>query len=176
MSIAAWMRRQSDRPIAEHERHIAIVAVTVLLCAVAVLLTLAQPASQASKSIGGQNTQTHQTIVERHTLAFAPDAQRVTRRFLAGYLAYTYGRAPASQITGASPSLIRSLQAHPPRVPPAARARHPRILSLHPTTSPEGRFGVSATVNDGELIDYQISVLLTPERGRLTVAGLDGAR
>ncbi len=178
MSAGSWIRQQRDRPIAEHERHAAMAAVVVLLTTVAVLLALTQPATQASRAAQG-SSRIAETIpgatVERHTLALAHETERVAEGFLAGYLAYTYGRAPASQITGASRPLIRSLQAHPPRVPPAARARHPRVLSLHPTAAPTSEFAVSAVVNDGGLIDYQVGLLLDSEHGRLLVTGLEGA-
>lgn len=175
MSVRTWIGRQRDRPIADHERHTAMAAVVVLLAAVGMLLTLTQPASQASHdayppSHGGQvapNTTTQLDTAE---------VQRVTRRFLAGYLAYTYGHASASNIADANPSLIRSLQARPPRVPPAARERHPRVIALQPASASAGRLGVQAVVNDGGLIDYSVHLALAFQDGRLAVVALDGAR
>jgi hypothetical protein len=175
MSAGSWMRQQRDRPIAEHERRTAMAAVVVLLTAVAVLLTLTQPASQASDSAGRSARITTGAAVQRNAPAFTPEVERVAQRFLAGYLAYTYGQAPASRITDATRSLIASLEAHPPRVPPAARARRPRIVSLRPATAPTGEITLTAVVNDGGLVDYQVGLLLTSEHGRLLVTGLDGA-
>lgn len=177
MSAAAWMRQQRDRPIAEHERRTAMAAIVVLLAAVAVLFTLTQPASQASRAAQGfsRKVTTPGGGVERHNPALAAEAEQAARRFLAGYLAYAYGQAPASWITDASRSLIASLQSHPPRVPPAARARRPRIVSLRPAAAPTGEIAVSVVVNDGGLIDYQVGLLLASEHGRLLVTGLDGA-
>lgn len=178
MSAGSWIRRQRDRPIAEHERHAAMAAVVVLLTTVAVLLALTQPATQASRAAQG-SPRIAETIqgatVERHNLTLAHETEQAARQFLVGYLAYTYGRAPASRISGASPSLIRSLQAHPPRVPPAARARHTRVLSLHPAASSAGEVAVSAVVNDGGLIDYSVGLVLASEGGRLLVTGMEGA-
>jgi len=179
MSAGSWIRRQRDRPIAEHERRTAMAAVVVLLTTVAVLLALTQPATRASRAAQGSPRIAETipgTVVERHTLALAHETEQAARRFLAGYLAYTYGRAPATRIAGANRPLIRSLQAHPPRVPPAARARHPRVLSLHPAASSAGEVAVSAVVNDGGLIDYSVGLVLASEGGRLLVTGVDGTR
>lgn len=177
MSAGSWIRQQRDRPIAEHERRTAMAAVVVLLAAVAVLFTLTQPASQASRAaqVSTRAATTPAATVEHHTLALTSEAEQTARRFLAGYLAYTYGQAPASRITDATRSLIAFLQAHPPRVPPAARARRPRIVSLRPATAPTGEITLTAVVNDGGLIDYPIGLLLASEHGRLLVTGLDGA-
>jgi len=101
-------------------------------------------------------------------------AARAAQRFLTGYLAYLYGHAPITAVRGATPALLRSLRAHPPLVPPAMRARSPRVLSLHPAPAPLGFLGVSALVNDGELASYQVVVLLAPKRGRLLVSTVEG--
>jgi hypothetical protein len=178
MSAGSWIRQQRDRPIAEHERHAAMAAVVLLLTTVAVLLALTQPATQASRAAQGSPRIAEMipgATVERRTVALAHEAERVAERFLTGYLAYTYGREPATRITGASRPLIRSLQAHLPRVPPAARARHPRVLSLHPRAAPTSEVAVSAVVNDGGLIDYSVGLVLASEGGRLLVTGVEGA-
>jgi hypothetical protein len=60
-------------------------------------------------------------------------------------------------------------------VPPAARARRPRVISLSATAAPAGEVALSAMVNDGGLIDYTVGLTLTHQGGRLLVTGLDGA-
>jgi hypothetical protein len=177
MSAGSWIRQQRDRPIADHERRTAMAAIVVLLAAVAVLFTLTQPASQASRAAQGfsRKATTSGGGVERHNLALTPEVEQTARRFLAGYLAYTYGQAPARRITDATGALIASLQTHPPRVPPAAHTRRPRVLSLHTTVAQTGEITLTAVVNDGGLINYQVGLLLTSEHGRLLVTGLDGA-
>ena len=56
-------------------------------------------------------------------------AKRAARRFLAGYLAYSYGHAIAPRrIRAASARLRAQLAAEPPRVPPRERRRHPRVV------------------------------------------------
>ncbi len=175
MSTAAWMRRQRDRPIAEHERRTAMAAVVVILGAVTVLLTLTQPASQARYPARSTSLSPPPAAAEKDMSASASEAKQTAERFLAGYLGYVYGHTPARQIEDATPGLIRSLQAHPPRVPPAAQARRPRVLSLHLAATSAGEVAVSAVVNDGGLIDYSVGLVLASEGGRLLVTGLDGA-
>lgn len=179
MKVAAWIRRKRDRPITNQVRHTAMVAITVLLATVTGVLTLEQPGSQASRpghlpSHGGRTVPT--TTAHLDGPAFTAEAQRVARRFLDGYLAYTYGQGRASLITEASPMLAGSLKAHRPRVPPAARARHPRVIALQPTAAPAGQVGVRVVVNDGGLIDYALDLTLTPQDGRLLVTSLDGVQ
>jgi hypothetical protein len=169
MRLAKWMRRQLDRPIAEHERQTAMAVIVVLLASVALLLSFTQPPSTASPTRGVPPKPTR-------TDPFPGEARQTAEQFLSGYLAYAYGQAPADQIVGASRRLILSLESDPPRVAPAIRARHPRVLSLHPAAAPAGRLGVTATVNDGGLIDYQVGLVLAHEGGRLLVTALEGAR
>ncbi len=175
MSTAAWMRRQRDRPIAEHERRTAMAAVVVILGAVTALLALTQPASHAFYPARSTPLSRPPAAAASHTSASATEAKPTAERFLAGYFGYVYGRTSAREIEDATPALIRSLQAHPPRVPPAARARRPRVLSLHLATTSAGEVAVSAVVNDGGLIDYSVGLILTSEHGRLLVTGLEGA-
>lgn len=174
MSIAGWMRSQRDRPIAEHERRAAMAVVVVLLGTVALLFTLTQPASQARQVTQPIDRIATGAPAASDPSALTPEARQTAERFLAGYLGYAYGHTTASQIKDASQSLIRSLESQPPRVPPAARARRPRVISLRATAAPAGEVTLNATVNDGGLIDYTVGLTLTRESGRLLVTGLDG--
>jgi hypothetical protein len=175
MSIAGWMRSQRDRPIAEHERRAAMAVVVVLLGAVALLFTITQPASQARQATRriDRLATTIPTASDPGVLAL--QARETAERFLAGYLGYAYGHTTASRIEDASRSLIASLASQPPRVPPAARARRARVISLRATAAPAGEVALSATVNDGGLIDYTVGLTLTRQGGRLLVTGLEGA-
>ncbi len=84
------------------------------------------------------------------------------------------GSAPASRITDATRSLIVSLRAHPPRVPPGYARRAGRASSnctRHRHLS--GQLGVSAVVNDGGLIDYTVGLTLASQDRRLLVTGVE---
>jgi hypothetical protein len=172
-----------DRPIADRERRTAMATVAVLLAASTILLAATRPAAQsrhlpprrpAASPASASRPSTpagHATL----SVSVAPVAARTARGFLVGYLAYLYGRAPATAVRDATRVLLRSLRAHPPLVSPAMRARHPRVLSLHTTPAPAGLVGVSALVNDGELVSYPVGLLLAPEHGRLLVSAVEGA-
>ena len=170
-----------DRPVAERERRTAITAVAALLSASTILLAVTQSAARSHHPVSRSSSMAARasrgSIPAGDAAApLAPGAARVARGFLAGYLAYLYGRNSANSITGATPALARSLRAHPPLVPPAMRARRPRILSLHTTPAPDGLVGVSALINDGELASYSLGLLLTPGNGRLLVSSVQGTR
>jgi hypothetical protein len=179
--MTAWLISLRDRPIAERERHTALTVVAVLLAASAVLLTATRPVGRphypASRRPGVAVRSAPRPVPTSgagNAAPVTPVAARVAQRFLAGYLAYLYGHAPATAVRDATPALLRSLRAHPPLVPPAMRARSPRVLSLHPAPAPLGSVGVSALVNAGELASYQVVVLLAPKRGRQLVSTVEG--
>jgi hypothetical protein len=175
MRTAGWMRAQRDRPIAEHERRAAMAVVVALLAAAALLLTLTQPVSQARRVTPSVELAHEGARTVSDPGVLIPEARQSAERFLAGYLGYAYGHSPASWIADASRSLIQSVEAQPPRVPPAARARHPRVISLQLRVAPAGTVAVSAVVNDGGLIDYTIGLTLTANDGRFLVTRLVGA-
>lgn len=175
MSTAGWMRAQRDRPITEHERRAAMAVVVVLLAAAALLLTLTQPVSQARHLTPSIELAHEGAPTVSDSGVLIPEARQSAERFLSGYLGYAYGHIPASRIEGASRSLIQSFEAQPPRVPPAARARRPRVVSLQLSVVPAGTVAVSAVVNDGGLIDYTVGLTLAREGGQLLVTGLEGA-
>lgn len=175
MSTAGWMRSQRDRPIAEHERRAAMAVVVVLLGAVALLFTITQPVSQARRVTQRINHATPVSPAASDPIVLTPEARETAERFLAGYLGYAYGHNTASRIEDATRSLIGLLESQPPRVPPAARARRPRVISLSPAAAPAGEVALTAMVNDGGLIDYTVGLTLTRQSGRLLVTGLDGA-
>jgi hypothetical protein len=179
--MTAWLTSLRDRPIAESERRAAMAAVVVLLSATALLFVVTRPGGQPqrtterpSPSLARSAPAVHAQAPETSTAPLTPAVARMSRLFLAGYLAYLYGHTPARQVKGATASLLRSLEAHPPRVSTSMRSRAPRLLSLHSVSAPLGLIGVSALVNDGGLVDYPIRLVLALHGGRLLVTGLDG--
>jgi hypothetical protein len=172
-TLAEWVRSIRDRPIAEQERNTAMVLTVALFTTVALLLTLTQPARPANQT--NVPAVKVETTVKRQHASLVREAKQVTRRFLAGYLAYAYGHGRADQITDAAQSLTSSLDATHMLAPPAQRARRPRVISLQSATV-DGKLKVAAVVNDGGLVDYQLEVTLAFEDGRLLASGLDGTR
>jgi len=180
MSAAGWMRRQRDRPLAEHERRTALVATAVVLIVAALGFASTRPVASGTPARAAVKTTAPTAPDPRPPEAeptgdgeLSPVAARASRAFLVGYLAYTCGSAPASRITEATGALLTALAAHPPRVSPAMRSEHPRVVELHSAPAPSGEIGVSAVVNDGGLIDYTLGLTLAPHGGRLLVSALE---
>jgi hypothetical protein len=173
-TLGVWARSIRDRPIAEQERHAAMVLTVALLTTIALLLALSQPAIPANKTTAP--TVAADATKQRQHARLAHETEHLTRRFLAGYLAYTYGHGPVSQIVGADRALTHALQASRVPIPPAQRARRARVLWLQPAAAGAGQIGVTAVVNDGELVDYPLEVTLVREDGRLLITRLDSSR
>ncbi len=183
--MTGWLVSLRDRPIAESERDGALVAILALLIAATILLVLIRSpnggtrrhAHSAHAAVASPvQSQAAPTDETQADTTLSGPVVRATRGFLAGYLDYLYGHAPASQIQDATPALVASLVASPPRVSPAMREHHAQIVELQAAPAPAaGLLGVRALVNDGGLVDYPIVLVLEdPSDGRLLVTGLEG--
>jgi hypothetical protein len=179
MSPATWMLRQRDRPLAEHERRTALVGTAVVLIAAALGFASTRPLAHGTPAHAAAVKTTPTGDPRQPTPEssaggeLSPVAAQASRAFLAGYLAYTCGRAPARRITDATGGLLAALAEHPPRVSPAMRSAYPRVVELHAAPAPPGEVGVSAVVNSGGLIDYTLGLILAPRGGRLLVTALE---
>lgn len=177
MSAGAWMCRQRDRPLAEHERHTALAATAAALIAAALLFATTRPAHsiQARPAVKAPTTVDPGKPAPPPLAdgALSPSTATASRAFLAGYLAYTSGSAPASRITDATGALLTALTEYPPRVSPAMRSEHPRVVELHSAPAPAGEVGVSAVVSDGGVIDYTLGLILSQHGGRLLVSAME---
>jgi hypothetical protein len=77
-------------------------------------------------------------------------ATAAARAFLAGYLPYSYGRAQARRIRAAATSLLRELEASPPRVPASVARARPQLISVRAEAATGGsNVDVVAVVEDG---------------------------
>lgn len=76
-------------------------------------------------------------------------AKRAARRFLAGYLPYSYGTARASEIRAVSVELRRRLTRDRPRVTGRERHRRPRVELLQADGVDHRHANVVALVSDG---------------------------
>jgi hypothetical protein len=91
----------------------------------------------------------------RNAPAVAPHQARAAaaaaRAFLEGYLPYSYGRAQAKRIRAAATSLLRELEASPPRVPASVDRARPRLISVRAEAATGGsNIDVVAVVEDGQ--------------------------
>jgi hypothetical protein len=90
------------------------------------------------------------------------EASEAARRFLAGYLPYSYGRRKARDIRSVSPTLRGELARHAPRVPPALAAKaRPRVTGLKLSGLARGRVILLARIDDGQ---SRYAALLTVQR------------
>jgi hypothetical protein len=99
-------------------------------------------------------------------------AKRVARRFLAGYLPYTYGRGSARSIEGATGQLRAQLTRERPRVPAREQSRQPRVVLVQSDGVSRSRARMLALVRDGRR-RYGVPLELSRTRGawRVTSAG-----
>jgi hypothetical protein len=167
-----------DRPSSERERRTATTAVLAGIIAAILLLAVirGEPSAPAAT-----HTSSTLTPAVHSDPAQAPDlgersAVEVVRHFLAGYLAYAYGRAPAASVPDAARALIASLERHPSRVTVARQARLPRIEQLVVTLAQSGQPMVNAVLNDGGIVDYTVELVLARLHGRLLVSALEPAQ
>jgi hypothetical protein len=84
------------------------------------------------------------------TRADVSEVKRAARRFLAGYLPYSYGRRAPDAIVGATQQLRAELVSERPRAPAGAHHRRPRIVLLQTEGAGREHAGILALVNDGE--------------------------
>jgi hypothetical protein len=101
-------------------------------------------------------------------------AREVARRFLAGYLRFAYGQAPASSVRAAAPSLRRQLSGQHALIVPVERSRHPRVIVLVATGRAPGAVSATAVVDDGGIADYAVRVTLRETPSGWLVTAVDG--
>jgi hypothetical protein len=107
----------------------------------------ALPADTGSSEVPSEEGRPTLALHARHN--DVETAKRAARRFLAGYLPYTYGRRNARSIAGATAGLRRRLAARPPRVPARAAHRRPRVVLLQTEGASRTRAAIVALVGDG---------------------------
>jgi len=176
--VTGWLTPIRDQPSSERERRTATTAVLAGIIAAVLLLAVTRGEPSAPAATHPSSTATPAVHSDP---AQAPDlgersAVRVARRFLAGYLAYAYGRAPAASMPGAARALIASLERHPSRVTIARQARLPRIEQLVLSLAQSGQPTVNAVLNDGGIVNYTVELVLARLHGRLIVTALEPAR
>jgi len=101
-------------------------------------------------------------------------AMAAARAFLAGYLPYSYGRADARRIRAAAGSLLRELEASPPRVPVTVARARPRLISVRAQAATGGfEVNVLAVVDDGQR-RYSIPLAVRDAGRRWVVTAISG--
>ena len=175
------LRALWTRPIRDEERMPIFLGAAVVLVLAAVLLALtrggqeavtaarpaapeAEPAAPAPREVAPPPAadaprEAPATVSDNDVRA----AKRTARRFLSGYLPYSYGRGPASAVgTAATPELRAELAATPPRAAARVRRLEPRVGSVQVEAMTSRSVAVAAFIEDGE---RAYSIALGLERG-----------
>lgn len=101
-------------------------------------------------------------------------AAGAARTFLAGYLAYLYGRGSAADIRDAAPPLIAALGSVGPSLTPAARRLHPVVVGLGAHEASGSVLHVTALISDG-IARYTLQIVLSHERSGWVTTQLPSA-
>jgi hypothetical protein len=176
--LRAWL----ERPLADADRpRLAVVCLTIVATgAVIMLATSADPPPRARNPVATTPAPTADPSPSipaappptppKVTAAEIRQAKRAARRFLAGYLAYTYGRRRARTIRAATAELRRTLARQPPRVRRARdRRRRARVELIHTDEVATRGIGVIALVAD-RARRYSVHVALERRGDRWLIA------
>jgi hypothetical protein len=101
-------------------------------------------------------------------------ARRVARTFLAGYLRFAYGRAPAASVRAVTPALRRQLKRERARVTPVERRRRPRVVSLTALGQARPVVVATALIDDGGIASYEVRMTLHEARAGWLVSRVHG--
>ena len=99
-------------------------------------------------------------------------ARIVAARFLVSYLQFAYGRGSAGAVEAVTPGLRSQLITERAQVTPAARRRHPRVVSLAAVGTTPGFIVATATIEDGGIAAYRLRFTLQKQTGRWLVSGV----
>jgi hypothetical protein len=187
------LRAFLNRPLGDSDRrHLFIAAIAVIVAGAGALALIGRPASRtrshvqppekiAPTSAPGvpesdlqpPSEEGRQPADLQASASDVRDAKRAARRFLAGYLPYTYGQRDARRIAAASIRLRRRLLAQPPRVPSRERRRHPRVTLLQADGISPILATATALVDDGAR-RYTVPLQLARRRSGWTVTDVGG--
>lgn len=103
--------------------------------------------TQSTDSSGTESSETAPLTSQQRRAA--RNASRAARRFLDGYLPYSYGKARADAIVAVAPALRSELARRPPRVPAAlARRARPRLTRLQLSSASADAVYLLAHIDD----------------------------
>jgi hypothetical protein len=100
-------------------------------------------------------------------------AREVAWAFLAGYLPFAYGRAPADSVGAVTPALRRQLKRERVQVTPVERRRHPRVITLTALGQASGAVVATALIDDGGIANYAVRLTLRQQRAGWLVSSVD---
>lgn len=157
--LRAWLDQPANTPAA---RRVAMTLVAVAVIAGAVAFVALSPRQVGDRAVPAVPLSPRPPVAAR-----APGAGQAigaARRFLGGYLPYSYGLGAARAIHAATPRLRARLARELVRRPPAGAPTHPRVVTLtaQAVASREGM--VLATVSDSTAERYPLRLTLRRDR------------
>jgi hypothetical protein len=99
--------------------------------------------------------------------------RQVAARFLAGYLAFVYGRGSARAIRGITPALRRGLLEQRAQLTPMERRRRPRVMSLQTIGTTPGFVVATAVIDDGSVATYRLRFTLQRRAAQWAVSSIE---
>jgi len=100
-------------------------------------------------------------------------ARRVAKRFLAGYLAFAYGRGSARAVRGITQTLRRQLLSPRAQLTPVERRRRPRVASVQTVGTTPVFVVATAVIDDGGFARYRLRFTLSRSAGRWAVSSVE---
>ena len=101
------------------------------------------------------------------------EARRVSARFLAGYLAFAYGRGSALAIRDTTHALRRQLLRQRAQLTPVERRRRPRVVSVQTVGTTPVFVVATAVIDDGGFARYRLRFTLSRSAGRWAVSSVE---
>lgn len=160
--MSGRLLRILSQPIPEAERQRLFALAATVLLVVAGTLQVIAPASEQTGPIAPHPATTAELHPAPPSEPAGPSAAvtRAGREFLADYLAFVHGHAPAT-FRHASASLARRLAGYALRVSPATRARRARVVRTAVRRLPgRSRWLMTATIADGAVAPYPLALVI----------------
>ena len=179
--MAAWLIAAVERlPPRARRMVVAAMAVLLLVGAITSLTLEAGPAGRARRPVPIAPRRLRPAPAHPPAPRVSPPvsavelraARVVAARFLVSYLQFAYGRASAGAVNAVTPGLRSQLIMQRAQVTPAARRRHPRVVSLGAVGTTPGFIVATATIDDGGIAAYRLRFTLQEQTGRWSVSGV----
>jgi hypothetical protein len=153
------------------------------LLALSVLASVLTPAPGPQQRTGPQSTRSMQRVQTPARAQHPPSvsagelaqARETAARFLSGYLAFLYGRAPARSVDAVTRGLQLQLLRAAAEVTPAEHGRHPRVVSIAVVGQAPRAVLATALVEDGGVTAYALRITLQEGRSGWLASAVDGS-
>ena len=158
-----------------------VVAVAALLALAAVMAALTLTASHGGQERRSPPQRPAATVPRTLPRRLPPpvsaaamlQSRRVSARFLAGYLAFAYGRGSALAVRGITQALRRQLLSQRAQLTPVERRRRPRVVAVQTVGTTPAFVVATAVIDDGGVATYRLRFTLRGGAGRWAVSGVE---